>query len=164
MSKEIFNLETIFKDLTEFQTESSLDSFSHKSILTALLDNSSSRKDLEKVLTMLAINVNVSLNKLNGTEDKMIDIFNGSDISKDKDSITLLLKYIKDIKENSKLETVKESLPLEITLDQIIDHINTNEFHNEKVKDLFVDVYTNLSILIISFKLIKIYDGFNKLI
>ncbi|QPI17000.1 hypothetical protein [Staphylococcus phage vB_StaM_SA1] len=164
MSKEIFNLETIFKDLTDFQTESSLDSFSHKSILTALLDSSSSRKDLDKVLTMLSINVNVSLNKLNSTEDKMIDIFTGSDISKDKDSITLLLKYIKDIKENSRLETVTESLPLEITLDQIIDHINTNEFHNEEVKNLFVEVYTNLSILIISFKLIKIYDGFNKLI
>ncbi|WRM43372.1 hypothetical protein [Staphylococcus phage LY01] len=165
MTKEIFSLEDIFKDLTDFHTESRLDEFSHKNILTSLLENADSKNNLEKILMMLSININSSLKNLKSIEDGMIDAFSKNiDIKKDKDNIDFLLKNLKDVKDNSTMKDFKESLILEISLDQIIDQINKDDFYNEEVKDLYIKFYNNLSILIMSFKLLKFYNGFNNII
>ncbi|QQM14539.1 hypothetical protein CPT_MarsHill_005 [Staphylococcus phage MarsHill] len=165
MTKEIFSLEDIFKDLTDFHTESRLEEFSHKNILTTLLENADSKNNLEKILMLLSININSSLRNLKSIEDEMIDAFSKNvDIKKDKDNIDYLLKNLKDVKDNSTMEDFKESLILEISLDQIIDQINEDDFYNEEVKDLYLKFYNNLSILIISFKLLKFYNGFNNVV
>ncbi|QQO92662.1 hypothetical protein CPT_Madawaska_005 [Staphylococcus phage Madawaska] len=165
MTKEIFSLEDIFKDLTDFHTESRLEEFSHKNILTSLLENADSKNNLEKILMLLSININSSLRNLKSIEDEMIDAFSKNvDIKKDKDNIDYLLKNLKDVKDNSTMEDFKESLILEISLDQIIDQINEDDFYNEEVKDLYLKFYNNLSILIISFKLLKFYNGFNNVV
>ena len=165
MTKEIFSLEDIFKDLTDFHTESRLEEFSHKNILTSLLENADSKNNLEKILMLLSININSSLRNLKSIEDEMIDVFSKNvDIKKDKDNIDFLLKNLKDVKDNSTMEDFKESLILEISLDQIIDQINEDDFYNEEVKDLYLKFYNNLSILIISFKLLTFYNGFNNVV
>src|SRR5699024_325160 len=165
MVKEIFSLEDIFKDLTDFHTESRLEEFSHKNILTSLLENADSKNNLEKILMLLSININSSLRNLKSIEDEMIDVFSKNvDIKKDKNNIDFLIKNLKYVKYNSTMEDFKEYLIIEISLDQIIDQINEDDFYNDEVKDLYLKFYNNLSILIISFKLLKFYNGFNNVV
>src|SRR5699024_8191062 len=165
MVKEIFSLEDIFKDLTDFHTESRLEEFSHKNILTSLLENADSKNNLEKIIMMLSININSSLKNLKSIEDEMIDAFSKEiDIKKDKDNIDLLLKNLRNVKDNSSMEDLKEYLVLEVSLDEVIDKINEDDFYNEEVKDLYLKFYNNLSILIISFKLLTSYNGFNNVV
>ncbi|UAJ17109.1 hypothetical protein UFVDC4_00182 [Staphylococcus phage vB_SauM-UFV_DC4] len=165
MAKEIFSSEDIFKDLTDFHTESRLEEFSHKNILTSLLENADSKNNLEKIILILSININSSLKNLNSIEDEMIDVFSKEiDIKKDKDNIDLLLKNLRNVKDNSSMEDIKEYLVLEVSLDEIIDKINKDDFYNEEVKDLYLKFYNNLSILIISFKLLTFYNGFNNVV
>lgn len=165
MVKEIFSLEDIFKDLTDFHTESRLEEFSHKNILTSLLENADSKNNLEKIIMMLSININSSLKNLKSIEDEMIDAFSKEiDIKKDKDNIDLLLKNLRNVKDNSSMEDLKEYLVLEVSLDEVIDKINEDDFYNEEVKDLYLKFYNNLSILIISFKLLTFYNGFNNVV
>lgn len=162
--QEIFTFEEIFKELTDFQTSSKLEEFPNKNILKGILENISNKRDLENNKMYISININNSLKELKNIEDNIIDIFKNNEVNEtDKENISTLLKTSSDIKTNINKDDYKSVLILETSLDEIINKLNEDEFNNKELKELYVSTYNNLSITLISYKLLKLIDGFDKI-
>lgn len=162
---KLLTQEEIFKELV-YSNKADIDLNNSKDtiILNSLLGQIKEDIKMEKFGTYLNMNHNASIKKIKNLEDKLIDTFNNSELNeKDKDLIKSLLVTQKEILKEIDEYDMDSIFMLNSSLDQIIVNINNDEFDNDNIKNLFIEMYNDLSITIISKQLLFFIDYYSKL-